>query len=98
LNRAASTQSLAVNLVAGYNANRMSALFDELERQARLLTPQEKAALARILIEELDHSGDTQVEQIWIAESQRRYQAYLKGEIKSLPGDEVMSQARNRLK
>ena len=76
----------------------MSALFDELERQARLLTPQEKAALARILIEELDHSGDTQVEQIWIAESQRRYQAYLKGEIKSLPGDEVMSQARNRLK
>jgi putative addiction module component (TIGR02574 family) len=76
----------------------MSALFDELEKQARLLTPQEKAALARILIEELDPAVDSRVEQMWIAESQRRYQAYLKGEIDSLPGDEVMSRARSRLK
>ena len=76
----------------------MSSLFDELEKQARLLTPQEKATLARILIEELDPSTDTQVEQIWIAEAQRRYQAYLKGEIESLPGDEVISRARSRLK
>ena len=76
----------------------MSALFDELEKQSRLLTLQEKATLARILIEELDPSVDGEVEQIWIAEAQRRYQAYLKGEIESLPGDEVMSRVRNRLK
>ena len=76
----------------------MSPVFDELEKQARLLTPQEKATLARILIEELDPSTDTEVEQIWIAEAQRRYQAYLKGEIESLAGDEVMSRARSRLK
>jgi len=76
----------------------MSALFDELEKQTRLLTPQEKATLARILIEGLDPSVDSQVEEMWIAESQRRYQAYLQGEIESLPGDEVMTRARNRLK
>ena len=76
----------------------MSALFEELEKQTRLLTPQEKATLARLLIEELDSSGDTEVEQIWIAEAQRRYQAYLKREIDALPGDEVMSRARARLK
>jgi Putative addiction module component len=76
----------------------MSALFDELEKQTRLLTPQEKATLARILIEELDPSVDSEVEQIWIVEAQRRYQAYLKGEIESLSGDEVMSRARNRLR
>ena len=76
----------------------MSALFDELERQARLLTPQEKATLARLLIEELDPSVDGKVEELWIAESQRRYQAYLKGELESVPGDEVMSRARSRLK
>jgi len=75
----------------------MSPVFDELEKQARLLTPQEKATLARILIEELDNSSDTEVEQIWIAEAQRRYQAYLKSEIESLAGDEVMSRARSRL-
>ena len=76
----------------------MSALFDELEKRARMLTPQEKATLARILIEELDPTADSQVEQLWIAESQRRYEAYLNGELESLPGDEVMSRARSRLK
>ena len=54
--------------------------------------------LARILIEELDASTDSNVEQLWVAESQRRYQAYLRGEIKAYPGDEVMTRARNRLK
>jgi len=76
----------------------MSALFEELEKQARLLTPQEKATLAHILIEDLDPSIDSEVELTWIAEAQRQYQAYLKGEIESLPGDEVMSQTSNRLK
>jgi putative addiction module component (TIGR02574 family) len=76
----------------------MSALFDELEKQARLLTTQEKAALARMLIEGLDPAVDSQVEQLWIDEAQRRYEAYLHGELSSLPGDEVMSRARTRLK
>jgi hypothetical protein len=65
----------------------MSALFDDLQKQAGLLTPQEKATLARILIEDLNPLVDSEVEQIWIAEAQRRYQAYLEGEIESLPGD-----------
>jgi len=76
----------------------MSALFDELEKQARTLTAREKALLARILIEELDPSLDTDVEQLWIAEAQRRYQAFLSGELETLPGDEVMARARSRLK
>ena len=63
-----------------------------------MLTPQEKASLARILIEELDPSSDSDVEQLWTAESQRRYDAYLKGELKSISGDQVMWRARSRLK
>lgn len=76
----------------------MSALFDELEKQARTLTPQEKATLARILIEELDPSRDAEVEQLWIDEAQRRYEAFRKGELEALPGEEVMARARARLK
>ena len=76
----------------------MSTLFDQLEKQTRMLTPQEKASLARILIEELDPSSDSDVEQLWTAESQRRYDAYLKGELKSISGDQVMGRARSRLK
>lgn len=76
----------------------MSPLFNQLEKQARMLTPQEKAALAHILIDELDPISDADVEQIWIAESKRRYEAYRKGEIQAVSGDEVMSRVRNRLK
>ena len=76
----------------------MSALLEELKKQSRLLTAQEKATLARILIEELDASSVLNVEQLWIAESQRRYDAYLRGEIEAYPGDEVMTRARDRLK
>lgn len=75
----------------------MSALFDEVQKQAQMLTLEEKAALAHLLIEDLDSSSDADVEQLWIAESQRRYEAYLRGETESLPGDEVMARIRNRL-
>jgi len=76
----------------------MIALFDELEKQARTLTASEKATLARILIEELDPSLDAEVEQFWVAEAQRRYEAFRKGELEALPGDKVMVRARRRLK
>jgi len=58
----------------------------------------EKAALARVLIEELDASVDDNAEQLWIDEAQRRHDAYLEGELEAIPGDEVMKRARHRLK
>ncbi|MCU1263983.1 MAG: hypothetical protein JWM21_301 [Acidobacteria bacterium] len=58
----------------------------------------EKAALARLLIEELDQSVDADVEQLWIDEARRRYDSYLRGELKALPGDDVMARARDRIK
>ncbi len=76
----------------------MSTLFEEVEKQARALSPHEKASLAHILIEELDPAVESGVEQVWIEEAQRRYAAYLKGELKASPGDAVMERARSRLK
>lgn len=76
----------------------MSPLFDEVQKQAQLLTVQEKAALAHLLIEELDSATEADVEQLWIAESRRRYEAYLRGELQSVPGDQAMAKARQRLR
>jgi hypothetical protein len=76
----------------------MNTLFHDVERQARALPPREKAALVRLLIEELDIAFDADAEQLWIDEAQHRYDAFLKGELEALPGDEVMARARNRLK
>ena len=76
----------------------MSSLFDEVEKRARGLTPQEKAALARILIEQLDTQCDADVQQLWLDEAQRRHEAYRNGEVAAIPGDETMHRARSRLK
>ncbi len=76
----------------------MSTHFDDIERQARALPLKEKAALASILIKELDLSFDADAEQLWIDEAQRRYDAYLNGEIEALRGDDVMAEARSRIK
>jgi Putative addiction module component len=75
----------------------MNTHFEDIEIQARALPLKQKAALARLLIEELDSSFDPNAEQLWIDEAQRRYDAYLKGQIEALPGDDVMARARNRI-
>ena len=55
----------------------MSELLEGTEGKIASPHRTEKATLARILIEGLDALADSNVEQLWIAESQRRYQAYL---------------------
>jgi hypothetical protein len=76
----------------------MSTNFDELEKQARLLSAREKAALALMLIEELDAASDVDADQLWFEEAQRRYDAFLAGEVPAHSGDEVMDRVRSRLK
>ncbi len=76
----------------------MTIAFEKLEQQARSLSFEEKAALAHILIQDLDVSIDSDAEQLWLKESQRRYDAYISGELSSSPGDEVMKRARANLK
>lgn len=76
----------------------MSVIFEEVKEQSRKLLPREKAALARILIEDLDATSDPDVEELWIAEAQRRYEGFQRGEIEASPADEVLSRVRDRLK
>jgi hypothetical protein len=59
--------------------------------------PKGETALARVLIEELDTSVDANAEQLWIDEEQHRYDAYLKGELETHRGDDVMNRARSRV-
>ena len=76
----------------------MSSQFEEIQRQIIGLQPNEKAALAHRLIEELDESTDADAERLWLEEATRRYEAYQRGAISSRDGDEVMKTARERLK
>jgi len=76
----------------------MSSQFDDVEKQARALSRPEKAALARVLIDELDPVTEPGVDELWLEEARRRYDAYRRGEMQSVPGDEAMARARSRLR
>ncbi|MGZ8264092.1 MAG: addiction module protein [Burkholderiales bacterium] len=62
------------------------------------LSREEKAAPARVLIDELDPASDSGVEEVWLEEARRRYDAYRRGEMQSVAGDEAMARARSRLR
>ena len=71
-----------------------STLREELDK----LSPKQKAELARTLIDSLDEDLDEDVEQIWIDEAARRYEAYRRGEMSFRPAAEVFARARARLR
>ncbi|MEP7213206.1 MAG: addiction module protein [Acidobacteriota bacterium] len=76
----------------------MSLLLEEIEKQSKLLVPQEKAELAKKLIAALDGEAEPDVEELWIAEAQNRLDAYRRGELEARPRDEVIARIRDRLR
>jgi hypothetical protein len=50
----------------------MATTLEELEKQARALTPNEKAALAHRLIEQLDASSDADAKRLWVELAQQK--------------------------
>ena len=76
----------------------MASNFEKLEKEVRALSFREKAALTRMLVEDLDPTVDENVEEMWIEEAQRRYEAYRAGNLKAVLGEEAIRRARKRLK
>ena len=70
----------------------------ELREELDKLTPKQKAELARTLIDSLDEDLDEDVEQLWLDEATRRYEAYRGGEMSSRPAAEVFARVRARLR
>jgi len=76
----------------------MNTQFEDLQQKVRQLPVHERAVLIRTLIDDLDPAGDADVNEMWIAESERRYAGFKDGTITSSPGDEAMARIRSRLK
>ena len=68
--------------------------YAELERSARLLTPEERARLAEAMAESLRDAVPAEVEAEWEAEIKRRIEAYERGEATLIPAEEVFAKAR----
>jgi putative addiction module component (TIGR02574 family) len=56
----------------------------QIEKEALKLKPVEKIHLAELLLVSLD-KPDSEIEQRWVEESERRYAAYKRGDLQGLP-------------
>jgi len=72
----------------------MSQTYVELEREARLLSAEERAQLVDALLESLRGEKIAEIEAAWAVEIERRVSAYERGEAKLVPAEEVFAKAR----
>ena len=78
----------------------MSMSSHQIEADALGLPANERARLARRLIESLDEEVEdpAEVERAWKAEIQRRLDEYHAGQVETTPAADVLSEARRRLR
>lgn len=72
----------------------MSLSLAEMEQQARLLSPDERARLAEVLLESLQDTSLSEIEAEWQREIETRVAAYDKGEIETYPAEDVFAEAQ----
>ena len=75
----------------------MSRTFTELWQEAAELTEEERASLARLLIESLEGEPDPDVEAAWAAEIEQRVAELDAGTAKTIPWEEVRQRLIDRL-
>jgi len=66
---------------------------DPMVEQLKTLPEMDRLQIVDYLLESLDIPSQ-EVERLWVAESQDRYAAYLRGEIPSVPIEEVLAKYR----
>jgi putative addiction module component (TIGR02574 family) len=67
---------------------------EELQTQARSLSPEERAKLADFLLDSLRDTPLAEVEQAWEREIEERAAAYERGELPTSSAESVFAEAR----
>jgi putative addiction module component (TIGR02574 family) len=70
---------------------------ETVEIEALSLPREDRARLVLHLLESIEErpsSDPRQVEQAWLTEANRRYQAYLRGEEQAIPAEDVFTDLR----
>jgi len=71
---------------------------DELMREALRLKATDRASMAHELLNSLETLSEAELEQLWVEEALRRSAEIDAGIVEAIPADEVIAQARARLK
>ena len=69
------------------------ASLEDITRQALGLGLQDRSKLAERLLESLDELTETEIEELWLDEAERRIQKYRDGRDKGTPADQVFQEA-----
>ena len=72
----------------------MSTSLAELEKEARALSPDERAHLAEVLLESLHDTSLSEIEAEWEREIIERVAAFDRGELATYPAEDVFAEAR----
>jgi putative addiction module component (TIGR02574 family) len=72
--------------------------FKEVSTMAMSLSTESRAELAEILIQSLDEKENEEVKFAWLAEIRRRDQEIRAGASVTKPADQVLKEARERLR
>ena len=75
----------------------MNATLAELEQKATQLSAEERARLALFLLQSLEPVDEGDIDEAWRVESERRLAQIEKGEVQSVPGDNVFARVRRKL-
>jgi len=67
----------------------------ELEKEARALSPEDRARLAEVLLESLQATSAGEIEAAWNQEIEARMAAYERGEIEVFAAESVFAEARH---
>ncbi len=70
----------------------------DIERETRELSASDREQLLRSLIVQLDGPSDANVEQAWRTEAERRLKEVEQGIAKTVPGPQVIDEARALIK
>jgi putative addiction module component (TIGR02574 family) len=72
----------------------MPLTFEELTAEAMRLPVESRALLADTLVESLDSGEIDEVQRLWTAEAIRRRDEVRSGQVKSIPGEQVLDEVR----
>lgn len=72
----------------------MTDALKELKKQAKSLTPEERAQLAEVLLESLQDAPLAEIEAAWDREIEARAAAYDRGELQTISAEDVFAEAR----
>jgi Putative addiction module component len=71
---------------------------DELMREALRLKASDRASMAHKLLSSLESLSEAEVEKLWVEEALRRSAEIDGGLVETIPADQVIAEARARLK